>query len=153
MNTVTASHLKNRLGELLDAASWKPLAISRHGRVVAYLVPAAAEDRRPIAARRPPPTWGRAQEERVLELCARRDFRPSRWARAGDREFLAGVAALLASLPEFDRGRMLALAEVLGPGMSRADVFQRWLDASPLDPARFVPMLRSRIAAHESRRP
>ena len=154
MHTVTASRLKNRLGEMLDAASWKAVAVTRHGKVVAYLVPAAShEGRRPPAdARRRPPAWGRAAEERALRLCSGRDFRPSRWARAGDREFLAGLAALLASLPEFDRAQMLSLAEALSPGMSRSEVFQRWLDRSPLDPARFVPMLRERLRDETARR-
>jgi len=154
MNTVTATELKNRLGPLLDTAQWAPVAIERHGRVVAYLVPASAATPAAHArakATQPPVTWTRAQEERVLELCASRDFRPSRWARAGDRDFLAGVAALLASLPEFPRPKMLALAERLSPGMNSVERFGDWLRHSPLDPARFVPMLRERMS-HGARR-
>jgi hypothetical protein len=74
-------------------------------------------------ARKRATSWGRREEERVLQLCARRDFRPSRWARAGEPRQLAGVATLLASAPGFPRPRMLALAEQLHPGMSSAPVF------------------------------
>ncbi len=149
MQTVSATELKNRLGRLLDTAAWTPVAVERHGKVVAYLVPAGEPPR--THARVKAPSWGRAAEELVVALCARGDFRPSRWKRAGDRRFLAGVATLLASLPEFDRPRMLALAQSLAPGMGTAEAMSRWLDEVPLDPARFVPMLRSRLA--HGRRP
>lgn len=149
MDTVTATHLKRRLGEVLDAVSFRPVAVERHGRVVAYLVsPSAVSPRKPSpSARRPDATtrWGRRDEERLVELCAARDFRPSRWARAGDPWFLAGVAATLASLPQFDRPRMLALAERLHPGMSGKDAFERWLAEAPLDPVRFLPLLTARM--------
>ena len=149
MKTVNATELKNRLGPLLATAQWAPVAIERHGKVVAYLVPAPRPPgSRHAAPRRP--RWTRADEERVMELCARRDFRPSRWARAGDPDFLAGVAALLASLPEFPRPRLLALAERLSPGMNSVERFGQWLRQSPLDPARFVPMLRERMAHGEA---
>jgi prevent-host-death family protein len=145
MKTVSATHLKNRLGEVLEQAAFGPVAVVRHGKVVAYLVPPeaprAARARR--ATKRRVPSWGRREEERVLELCVRRDFRPSRWARAGDSRLLAGVATMLASVPEFDRPRMLALAERLHPGMSGAEVFGEWLAETPVDPSRFVPMLRA----------
>jgi hypothetical protein len=41
---------------------------------------------------------------------------------------------------------MLALAERLSPGMNSVERFGDWLRHSPLDPARFVPMLRERMA-------
>jgi prevent-host-death family protein len=145
MNVVDATDLKNRLGQVLDAATWAPVAVRRHGKVVAYLVPAAQENRRGMGLRNLRARWGRAEEDRLLKLCAAGDFRPSRWARAADRTFLAGVATMLASVPDFDRPRMLALAESLNPGMTREQEFQRWLDTSPLDPARFLPMLRERM--------
>ena len=58
--------------------------------------------RQPAAA----PRWNRRAEERVVELCAGGDFRPSRWLRAGDAQTLAGVATMLASESGFDRARM-----------------------------------------------
>lgn len=147
MNTVSATHLKNRLGEVLERAAFAPVAVERHGKVVAYLVsPGALGAGRPAARAKARVTkWGRREEERVLELCAGGDFRSSRWARAGDAWLLAGVAAMLASVPGFDRPRMLALAERLYPGMSGEETFGKWLERTPLDPARFLPMLRSRM--------
>jgi predicted nucleotidyltransferase len=53
MKTFDATSAKNRFGQLLEACSHAPVAIQRHGRVVAYLVapkefqtaPASMEDR------------------------------------------------------------------------------------------------------------
>ena len=145
METVNATQLKNRLGEVLRRAALGPVAIVRHGRVVACLVPPAAVKARvkntPVGGLR----WSRRAEERVVELCARGDFRPSRWLRAGDPRVLAGVAAMLASQVDFERTRMLALAERLYPGMSAPEEFGRWLAHSPVQAARFLPMLKARL--------
>ena len=144
METVRATQLKNRLGEVLARAALGPVAVERHGSVVAWLVPppgAKARAERPSRA----PRWSRRAEERVVELCARGDYRPSRWLRAGDPRVLAGVAAMLASQKDFDRTRMLVLAERLHPGMSKKGVFNRWLANSPVHAARFIPMLRARM--------
>ncbi len=145
METVNATQLKNRLGEVLKRAALGPVAIVRHGRVVACLVPPAAVKARvkhtPVAR----PRWSRRAEERVVELCARGDFRLSRWLRAGDPRVLAGVAAMLASQEGFERMRMLVLAERLHPGMSKPEVFDRWLARSPVHAARFLPMLKARM--------
>jgi len=151
METVNATQLKNRLGEVLARAALRPMAIERHGRVVAWLVPPPASGRpekRKAAGSRP--RWNRRIEERVIELCARGDFRPSRWLRAGDSRMLAGVAAMLASQEDFDRTRMLALAERLHPGTSVPGEFSRWLARSPVQAARFLPMLRARMRAPET---
>jgi prevent-host-death family protein len=144
--TVTATDLKHRLGEVLDRAMLGKVAIERHGRVVAYLVPATD----PGVARRAkrkhrPAGLTRQQEDRLLELCASGDFRPSRWRRAGDPELLAGFAALLASVDMFDRARLFALAERLKPGMSTLQGFDDWLKDAPVEPARFLPMLKARL--------
>jgi len=65
--------------------------------------------------------------------------------RAGDPRALAGVAAMLASQEGFERTRMLALAERLHPGMSAPEEFGRWLAHSPVQAARFLPMLKARM--------
>ncbi|MBI4192976.1 MAG: type II toxin-antitoxin system Phd/YefM family antitoxin [Betaproteobacteria bacterium] len=155
MKTVDATQLKNRLGEVLKQAALGPVAVERHGRVVAYLVPPAAGKAHAGKTRtgRPGPRWNRRNEERVVELCARGDYRPSRWLRAGDPEVLAGVAAMLASQEGFDRTRMLALAEQLRPGMSTPVGFGRWLARSPVQAARFLPMLEARMRDPELRSP
>ena len=146
MEVVKATELKNRLGAVLERATLGRVAIERHGRVVAYLVPAPTRRRcaSPRSAR-PEHGWSRLNEERVLELCARGDFRPSRWLRAGNPHQLAGVAVMLASQEDFDRPRMLALAERLYPGTSTPAGFSHWLASSPIQAARFLPMLSARM--------
>jgi prevent-host-death family protein len=147
VEVVKATELKNRLGAVLERAALGQIAIERHGRVVAYLVPASTRPKRapPNRSPRAESGWSRRHEERLLELCARGDFRPSRWLRAGDPRQLAGVAVMLASQDNFDRPRMLALAERLHPGMSTPAGFSRWLSSSPIQAARFLPMLHARM--------
>ena len=84
-------------------------------------------------------------EERLLRLCAARSTEPSRWASAGPRFFMAGLAVMLASAPHFDRRALLALSESLHPGASEPAVFARWLERSPLRPSRFFPMLEMEL--------
>ena len=149
MKTIDATHLKNRLGEVLRYAAVAPVAVLRHGRVVAYVVPPRAPETgkaAPPRGKRARAGWSRRKEERVAALCASGDFRPSRWKRAGGSSDLAGVAVMLASSRGFDRPRMLALAEALHPGMSSAHEFEKWLAGRALDPARFLPMVRARLS-------
>jgi antitoxin (DNA-binding transcriptional repressor) of toxin-antitoxin stability system len=145
MKTVNATDLKNRLGQILAAAVIERVAIKRHGQVVAYLVPAERKENIPTepSAVRPTRTRGmtRGDEERIAGLVARRDFRPSRWERAGDPYLMAGVAVMLASHADFDRPRMLALAERLYPGISSTKEFSRWLKQSKVQAARLLPQL------------
>ncbi len=146
MRIVHATTLKNRLGEVLAHAALEPVAIQRHGRVVALLVPPPAEKpRKPVTNASATPRWNRRTEERVIELCAQQDFRPSRWLRAGGAQTLAGVATMLASENGFDRTRMLALAERLHPGMTAPATFNRWLAHTPVHAARFLPQLAARL--------
>ena len=145
MFTVNATELKNRLGPLLARAEIEPVAILRYGRVVAHLVPAQKRRRPRGTPARPVRGLSRAEEERLVRLCASDDLRPSRWMRAGDRRLLAGVAVMLASQPEFDRVRLLALAERLFPGMSRGNEFAKWLEHAPVKAARLLPMVRQEM--------
>jgi antitoxin (DNA-binding transcriptional repressor) of toxin-antitoxin stability system len=146
MDTVNATELKNRLGPILARARLAPVAILRHGKVVAYLTPAPSTESsaRRKASRKAAPS--RAREEELVRLCASGDLRPSRWLRAGDRRLLAGVAVMLASQPEFDRARLLALGETLEPGMSRPERFGQWLSESQVRAARLLPMVRAELA-------
>jgi prevent-host-death family protein len=143
MKTVNATQAKNRFGEVLAEALRAPVAVERHGRVVAYVVPAgeyvAPEGEMPAR-------FSRADEARLLDFCAALPDDAGLWGMQGPTYFMAGVAVLLASLRGMPRPMLLALAERLHPGMTRREVFARWLERTPLRAARFVPMLRKRMA-------
>lgn len=143
MKSVPATYLKNRLGAVLREAALGPVAVERHGRIVAWLVPPQTVE---LTTRPGKVDWGREEEERVLRLCSAQDFRPSRWARAGDARTLAGVAATLSAARGFDATRMLTLAEQLWPGMSRPEQLSRWLAEGTVQAARLVPMAEQRLA-------
>lgn len=83
----------------------------------------------------------RDYEERLLALCASRTLEPEQWRALGPAFFMAGVAVMLASHAQFDRRGLIGLAEQLHPGSSEPAVFTQWLKRSPLQPARFLPML------------
>jgi hypothetical protein len=112
-----------------------------------HRLPHAGHDGTPVRRSRPGSANGlrREQEEALARLAASGDLRPSRWARAGDPTLLAGVATMLASQPEFDRAKLLALAERLCPGMSTTPVFGRWLRTCPVRASRFLPMVRAEL--------
>lgn len=155
METIDATELKTNLGAVLARAAVDKLAIRKHGRIVAYLVP-ARDFEAPPKKRKPslasmPKSLTRPEEERLLELAASGDTRPTRWRRAGNPQLLAGVAMLMGSLDLGNRERLFALAEQLWPGMSTLEVANAWLRHSPVKADRFVPMLRARLARHEKR--
>jgi antitoxin (DNA-binding transcriptional repressor) of toxin-antitoxin stability system len=149
MESVDATQLKNHLGQVLRKAALGPVAVVRHGRVVAHLVPPPAVTMPGVRSGRRR-RWTRREEERAVELCVRGDFRPSRWLRAGDARTLAGIAVMLASLSAFDRDTMLSLAERLDPGMSKPGKFDRWLAVSPVLAARFLPLVEARMRERRS---
>ena len=88
-----------------------------------------------------PAQLDRVYEERLLDLCASGDVEPKRWRHCGPPFFMAGLAVMIASLPEFDRRSLLDLAEALHAGSSQVGVFALWLERSPVRPSRFLPML------------
>jgi hypothetical protein len=88
-----------------------------------------------------PGNFPRAYEEQLVELCLLRDRDLRRWAVAGPRFFMAGLAVMLASVRSEERDRLLALAESLHPGAGEVAVFSRWLERSPLRPTRFLALL------------
>jgi prevent-host-death family protein len=155
MDSIDATELKTNLGDVLARAAVDTLAIRKHGRVVAYLVPVREFERprkKPKARLASmPKSLSRSEEERLLELAASGDTRPSRWRRAGDPQLLAGVAILMGSLDLGPRERLFALAEHLWPGMSTLEVANEWLRRTPVKADRFVPMLRARLAQQEKR--
>lgn len=148
MKSVAATEAKNRFGEVLEQAMHGAVAIERHGRVVAYLVPArdyAGPSAGGVATPEMPERFGRAEEERLLALCGSGSLEAGAWRRHGPSFFMAGLATMLASARGFPRAKLLALARELYPGMVDAGTFARWLERSPLRAARFVPMLRKRL--------
>ena len=88
-----------------------------------------------------PAQLSREYEEQLLDLCASGNVEPKHWRRYGPPFFMAGLAVMLASVPEFDRRSFLDLAEILHSGSSQVGVFTLWLERSPVRPSRFLPML------------
>ena len=86
--------------------------------------------------------FGRAREEVLLDLCASGSTEPAAWQAQGSGFFMGGLAMLLASARGFERRRYIELAEVLHPGISQPEVFEMWLQRSPIRAARFLPLLR-----------
>jgi hypothetical protein len=93
-----------------------------------------------------PAKLDREYEERLIDLCQSGDFGSDRWLAMGPRFFMAGLAVMLASAGNRHRRVLLELAERLHPGSSDVDVFNRWLERSPLKPSRFLPLVDSRRA-------
>lgn len=83
----------------------------------------------------------RAYEERLIDLCASGELDLPLWRASGPPFFMAGLAVMLASTNGVDRRALLELAEQLHPGISEPSVFTRWLESTPLRPARFLPMV------------
>jgi len=83
----------------------------------------------------------RLKEEAMLALCAAAPDLKA-WRRAGSPRFMAGMALMLASAPEFDRKRYLALAEKLDPTALTVESFEAWLKENPYKPSRFLPLLQ-----------
>jgi hypothetical protein len=131
----TLSRLRGR--ESCDFATLQSLArvVGASVSVIDRSTPASTEDGRF------PAQLDREYEEQLLDLCASGDVEPEHWRRSGPAFFMAGLAVMVASVPEFDRRSLLDLAEVLHAGSSQVGVFALWLERSPVRPSRFLPML------------
>ncbi len=103
-------------------------------------VPNAAQ-----AARDEPGRFDRARESSLLDLCASGTPHAAEWRAHGDGFFMGGLATLLAGARPFDRSQYLRLAESLHIGITTPEVFALWLARSPIQPSRFLPMLRVRL--------
>jgi hypothetical protein len=88
-----------------------------------------------------PASFGREAEEALLQFALSENRDPVFWRQLGPQFFMAGFALFLAAAGEANREAYSALAEELHPGISRHDVFRRWLRGSPVKAARFLPML------------
>jgi hypothetical protein len=134
----TLSRLRGRA--TCDFATLSALASAVGARLV------VAEPPNPVSADGHfPASLNREYEGRLLEHCASRTLDPAKWHQFGPAFFMAGLAVMLASTPEFDRRSLLTLAETLHPGATEPAVFARWLEASPVRPSRFLPMLRVKV--------
>jgi hypothetical protein len=100
---------------------------------------------RSVAEDRFPEHVDREYEERLLELCASGDFGLQRWRRMGPPFFMAGLAVMVASSADYDRRSLLDLAEALHVGSSQVEIFESWLEGSPVRPSRFLPILAVRL--------
>jgi len=87
----------------------------------------------------------RLYEQKLVALAASAERAPEVWRAHGPAFFMGGLAVLAAGAQGIgmDRNRLLDLGERLHPGISEPQVFQRWLDATPLKPSRFLPMVRA----------
>ena len=92
-------------------------------------------------------TFGREDEDRLLDLCASGNTDPAAWSGHGAGFFMGGLAVLLAGARGFEREKYLRLAEALHAGVTTPEVFGMWLERSPVQPSRFLPMLRMRRQA------
>jgi hypothetical protein len=130
----TLSRLRRRA--TCDFATLSALAAAVNSRIgLQETLPAATADGHFPAG------VSRDYEQQLLDLCASRSLDAGRWANLGPRFFMAGLAAMVASVAGYDRRGLLALAEQLHPGASEAAVFTRWLEHSPVRPSRFLPLL------------
>jgi hypothetical protein len=91
-------------------------------------------------------SFDREYESALLDLCASGNVDPAHWRARGNEFFMGGLATLMAGASGFDRARYLRLAETLHAGVTTPEVFALWLKKSPIRPARFLPMLRARLA-------
>ena len=93
------------------------------------------------ARRRFPVRLSREDEVRIAAL-ASGPFTPAAFRATGFADpFLAGVAMALATDRTLPRGRLLALARALAPGVVTADGYHKWLEASPLRLARLFKLV------------
>ena len=123
---------KETLSRLKRAASCDLRTLAALAQAVGYTLTATPAERaadRTGSAAHMPERFDRGSEQMLLDLVASGDLDPEAW-RAAD----AG------------RQRLLDLAETLHPGVSTPEVFGAWLDASPLQPSRFLPMLEQACA-------
>jgi hypothetical protein len=133
----TLSRLRSRL--TCDIRTLWALASGAGCTLVA--VPATAQ-----IGPRQPKSFDREYESALLDLCASGNADAAQWRAQGDDFLMGGLATLLAGAAGFDRTRYLRLAESLHVGVSTPEVFALWLKRSPIRPARFLPILRARIA-------
>jgi hypothetical protein len=98
-----------------------------------------------------PASFGRDEEEALLQLALSGNRDPVFWRQLGPQFFMAGFALFLSAAGEANREAYSVLAEELHPGITSHAAFRRWLRGAPVKAARFLPVLahmkRARNAA------
>lgn len=145
---------KETLSRLKRAASCDLRTLAALAQAVGYSLTAAPAHGTPSGtpsgdprAVHLPAVFDRAFEQALLDLVVSGDLDPVSWRALGPAYFMGGLAVLVAGVRGADRGRLLELAETLHPGVSTPEAFGAWLEASPLQPSRFLPMLAQTRAA------
>jgi hypothetical protein len=112
-----------------------------------WIVPSGADPGvqaagRPAAAENLP---YREFEAKLLDVCAG-PLDTVSWRKAGPARLMAGLAVVIASDSKFDRRAYLDLARSLDSSMvTDLPAFTEWLSKSPVQPSRFMPMLRELV--------
>lgn len=132
------------LAALAHAVGYSLTAAPAHG--TPHATPSGTPSGDPRAVHLPA-VFDRTLEQALLDLVASDDLDPVSWRALGPAYFMGGLAVLVAGVRGADRGRLLDLAETLHPGVSTPEAFGAWLEASPLQPSRFLPMLEQARAA------
>jgi hypothetical protein len=88
-----------------------------------------------------PASYGRDEEEALLQLALSENRDPVLWRQLGPPFFMAGFALFLAAAGEANREAYRDLAEELHPGITSQSAFRRWLRSAPVKAARFLPVL------------
>jgi hypothetical protein len=94
-----------------------------------------------------PASFGRDEEEALLQLALSGNRDAALWRQLGPQFFMAGFALFLSTAGETNREAYCILAEELHPGITSQNAFRRWLQGAPVKAARFLPLL-----AHMNRR-
>lgn len=91
-----------------------------------------------------PDGLSRELEIQLLDLADSGNTDSDTWRQHGPAFFMGGLAVMLAGSRGFDREKYLRLAEELHPGVSTPEIFDRWLQQTPVRASRFLPMARKR---------
>lgn len=90
----------------------------------------------------------RDAEKLLVDLCAHMPPDATLWCEYGDREFLAGVAVMLAGHTSYDREAYLTLAESLQSGASTLEQYEVWYQKYGPDFARLLAMVDRERRTH-----
>jgi hypothetical protein len=126
----------------LDAEARRALAALELTSPTASRAAVTAEALGDLAARRRFPVRLSREDELRIAALANGPLTPEAFRATGFADpFLAGVAMALATDRALPRGRLLALARALAPGLVTADGYRQWLEASPLRLARLFKLV------------